>query len=87
MVVKSPLMGGLRRCKKKDRTDTTVSGTDRHPFFLLGLTQNFGVNAGSIAKSRKIEEENIFKSGNPRKRTTQWHCNKLSIMLRQAASK
>ncbi|KAG5568695.1 hypothetical protein H5410_064294 [Solanum commersonii] len=68
-------------------TPMHVQVVDNRPSFSLSLTQDFGVNAGSIARSKQIQEEKSIEELKSKKKMTQLHSRKLSIKPRQATLK
>ncbi|KAH0727233.1 hypothetical protein KY284_003098 [Solanum tuberosum] len=68
-------------------TPLHVQVVDNRPSFSLSLTQDFGVNAGSIARSKQILEEKSIEELRSKKKMTQLHSRKLSIKPRQATLK
>ncbi|KAG5602919.1 hypothetical protein H5410_034289 [Solanum commersonii] len=68
-------------------TPLHVQVVANRPSFPLSLTQDFGVNAGSIARSKQILEEKSIEELRSKKKMTQLHSRNLSIKPMQATLK
>ncbi|KAG5572476.1 hypothetical protein H5410_062242 [Solanum commersonii] len=65
-----------------------VKVVDNPVSFSIGLTQDFGVNAGFMAKSEQVQDEKCIEElRSKRKKKTQLQFKKSSTMQRQATLK